>query len=112
MLENVLYEDKLVLITNESITLKNYYFPSFKPNKILLNKIQMIEVLNPTITNGKWRIHGTGNFRVWFPYDVERPKRDKIFRISIKNKWVKCGFTVENSSLVQNIFENKKLIHV
>lgn len=112
MNETILYQDKLVEITDISITLKKYYFPSFKEKKIILSDIKNIEILTPTLTNGKWRIHGSGNLKTWFPYDIERPKRDKIFLISFKNKWIKNGFTVEDSSAVQKILAEKRIISV
>lgn len=107
----ILYEDELVEITDTSILLKQYYFPSFKAKNIPFSSIAKIDILPPTITNGKWRIHGTGNFRTWFPFDRHRPKRDKIFLIYYTSKWIKSGFTVENSQAVKSILEEHGLLH-
>ena len=106
----ILYQDTLVEITDTSIVLKQYYSPSLKSKNIPFSSIEKIEVLPPTILNGKWRIHGTGNFRTWFPLDKHRPKRDKIFLIYYSSKWIRSGFTVENSQTVQEILEGKGLI--
>lgn len=105
-----LYKDKLVEITDESITLYKYYFPSLTPKVILFSKIENINVRKPTIFSGKWRIHGTGNFRTWYPFDSLRPKRDRIFFISFKDKWVQSAFTAENAAEVELILKRKKLI--
>ena len=77
---------------------------------IPFSDIEEIQVKEPSLKNGKWRIHGTGNFKTWFPLDSNRPKRNKIFFIKYKNKWMRTGFTVEDSSKVENILKVKSLI--
>ena len=100
---NDLYQDGLVAITDDSIILKKYYFPVMTPKVIVFGSIKYIEVLEPTLINGKWRIIGSGDFRTWLPWDSARPARDKIFRITYRNKWVRTGFTVEDSKTVEEI---------
>jgi hypothetical protein len=112
MTTNIIYQDKLVIITNDSILLKNYYFPSQKPKEILFDSIKNVKVKLPTLATGKWRYQGTGDFHTWFPLDTERNKRDKIFFISLKNKWIQIGFTVEDSEAVQNIFKAKGFLKI
>ena len=72
--------------------------------------IQCIAVEKPTIWNGKWRLHGTGNFKIWFPKDYSRPKRDRIFIATLKNQWVKIGFTVEDGDRVEKLLSAMNLI--
>ena len=110
MINEILYSDNLVEINSESITLKKYYFPSLSSKTIFFSDIKIIEVKKPSFFTGKWRIQGTGNFKTWYPFDASRPKRDKIFFIKYKNKWVQSGFTVENSGKVENILRGKNLI--
>lgn len=111
MKKEILYQDSLVIIDDNSITLKKYYYPSLSSKKILFSDIIKIKAFEPTILNGKWRISGTGDFRTWFPWDSARPKRDKIFKIFYKNKiWVRSGFTVENSKKVEEILHTKGLL--
>lgn len=105
----IIYTDNLVEISNDSILFRHYYFP-VGSKKINLNDIKKIEILNPTLTHGKWRIHGTGDFRTWFPLDTKRPKRDMIFIIFFHKRWWRTGFTVENSNKVRQIFMDKGLI--
>jgi hypothetical protein len=110
MMKKLLYQDNLVDIYEDSITLKKYYFPSLSPKVIPFRSIEIIEVRKPTLWLGKWRIQGTGNFKTWYPFDPSRPKRDKIFFIRYKNKWMQSGFTVENSTKVESILKDKSLI--
>ncbi len=112
MQEKNLYEDSLIIITDDSITLKNYYFPSLKEKKIPFEAIERIETRKPTIWTGKWRIHGTGNFKTWFPLDSSRYKRDMIFFIFCFKKWVVSGFTAEDSFAVEKLFKEKGLLKI
>lgn len=110
MQENILYQDSLIKIIEDSIILKNYYFPSMKEKRITFDSIERIEVKEPSIWTGKWRIHGTGNFRNWYPMDSSRYKRDMIFFIRVANKWIIPAFTAEDSVCVLNILKGKGLI--
>jgi hypothetical protein len=105
-----IYTDKLVSMSEQAITFKHYYYPSRKSKTVRLADIDRIWVKAPTLRNGKWRIFGTGSFKTWFPEDVCRPQRDRIFFAELKNKWVRIGFTVEDADRVEAIFRKKQLI--
>jgi len=106
----MIYRDKLITISEDKIIFEHYYFPTGKNKIVRLTDIECITVEKPTIWNGKWRIHGTGNLHTWFPRDYKRPKRDNIFFAKLKNQWVDIGFTVEDAEQVKKIFKEKKLI--
>jgi hypothetical protein len=75
-----------------------------------LDNIEGIVVQKPTLWNGKWRLHGTGNFKTWYPLDLSRPRRDRIFLATLKDQWVTIGFTVEDGEQVEKILRDKNLI--
>jgi hypothetical protein len=104
----VIYSDRLVRITGKYIFFKRYYFP-FGSKCIELSKIDYVEVLNSSMLNGQWRIHGSGDFRTWFPHDANRPKRDRIFVLHLHKGWRRIGFTVENSDALIDIFNNRNV---
>jgi hypothetical protein len=106
-----LYSDSLVSIDANTITFRRYFFPTGKSKIVSLSDIERIEVRAPTLWNGKWRIHGTGSFKTWYPCDMKRPCRDRIFVAILKNQWINIGFTVENADLVEGIFRKKNLIN-
>jgi hypothetical protein len=106
----MIYRDHLVSITANEITFAHYYFPTGRPKTVRLADIERIEVVKATVRHGKWRIHGTGNFKTWFPRDIGRPKRDKIFLAKLKRQWVDIGFTVEDAARVEGILREKNLI--
>ena len=110
MVEQILYSDRLVEISNNSILLRNYYVPFGNPKRIPMNTIERIDVKEPTLFTGRWRLQGSGDFRVWFPLDLARPTRDKVFIITFAKKRIRAGFTVEDSQTVLRILKDKGLI--
>ncbi len=108
-MSDILYADKLVEITENSILFRHYYFP-FGSKRINLDDVASVKTLEPTLRNGKWRIHGTGDFRTWFPMDAKRRSRDLIFVITLRKRWWRVGFTVENASIVSDFFRAKGFI--
>jgi hypothetical protein len=109
MQEETLYSDSLVAITRKDILFRRYGF--FEGNRLVpFSEIEKIVVKKPSIWNGRFRFHGTGDFKTWFPKDFKRYKRDKIFVAFIRGKWWRIGFTVENSATVLKILRENGLI--
>ena len=106
----ILYSDGLISIDEGSITFRRYYFPSYKSKTVPLSDIADIAVKPPTIFFGKWRIHGTGNFRTWYPEDRDRPKRDRIFLLRLRDRWIRIGFTAEDGERAERVLRAKNLI--
>ena len=105
-----IYADWLVSITENAITFRRYYYPTRKDKVVRLADIDHIVVRALTIWNGKWRIHGTGSFKTWYPEDRNRRRRKRIFFAVLKTQWINIGFTVENADHVEEIFRQKKLL--
>jgi hypothetical protein len=106
----MIYRDNLISMTENEIVFDHYYFPTGKKKVVQLVDIECVTVKPPTIWNGKWRIHGTGNFKTWFPLDLKRPKRDRIFFAKLKGQWIDIGFTVERADQVEKLLKEKKLL--
>jgi hypothetical protein len=109
-MDDYIYQDNLVALSNNSITLFNYYFPSGKSLSISFYDIDRIEIKKPNLLTGKYRFWGTGNFVSWYPKDYKRSTRDSIFFLYRKNKKIRIGFTVENSQQVIPILKSKKIL--
>ncbi len=110
MEESIIYKDHLIEISNDSILIKNYYFPLIGAKRVPFKNIQSVTAEEPSLLNGQFRIWGTRNFVTWFPMDFLRPQRDKIFMINLIGKTVDVGFTVKNSETVIKILQQKGLI--
>ena len=104
-----LYSDGLIAIFPDRIIFRNYYFIGIS-KKVPVSEIEKIASHEPTLSNGKWRLWGSGGFNHWFPMDLLRPLRERIFFAKLKNKSFVIGFTVSNSRLVESIFRDMKLI--
>ena len=101
------YEDQLVCLTKNDLTLKNYYFPLGTPKRILADEIVSIEKTAPTFLNGKWRLWGSSNFLGWFPLDWKRPHRDCLYRLRQSGRNFTICFTVENSAAFDSALPSK-----
>ncbi len=104
------YSDKLVTISDTAISFSNYYFPIGGRKVVRFGEIEGIRVEKPTMWTGKWRLQGTGDFRTWFPMDGKRPERDRIFIVSLKDRWSRIGFTAENGARVEELLRSKGFI--
>jgi len=98
-----LHADKLIIVTQDAITFRWYYFWGSKT--VPIADIESIQVLEPTVLNGKWRIWGTSGPGGWLPLDWSRPSRDRIFLLHYKNKKFQIGFTAENGAFAENTFK-------
>ena len=103
------YKDSLIAINDSSVTFFNYGILGGS-RTLNMSDIERIDVLKPDIWTGRYRYHGSGDFRTWFPADYARSKRDAIFIARLKNKRLRIGFTVKNSQEVINILKDKGLI--
>lgn len=105
----VLYSDSLVEISPETILFRRYYFP-FGAKRLKLSDIDRVVVQKPTFATGKYRLQGSAGLRTWFPMDLQRPKRHRIFVILLRNKRRRIGFTVEDEATVEQILRERQLL--
>jgi hypothetical protein len=104
-----LYSDALITIRGNSIVFHDYYFVGVS-KAVLFNEIDAVTEYEPDIYNGKWPVWGSGSPGVWFPLDWERPKRDRIFVVRLKNKDSQIGFTVQDPAKVDEILRGAGLV--
>ncbi|MFZ4620535.1 MAG: hypothetical protein ACOYNS_08245 [Bacteroidota bacterium] len=109
MTDSPLYKDPLVEISQNSIRFNLYYFPMGSAKTVKFSDVESITVERATISNGKWRIWGTGSLFTWFPCDVGRPGRDRIFFLKIRNKKVTIGWTVNDPDTVIKVLQQQGL---
>lgn len=104
----MVYSDSLIQITSDSLIIKDYYFPLVN-KQIPFAQIEVVHVLRPQLFNGKYRLWGMALGQVWLAMDFARFNRDAIFVVTIKGKWLKAGFTVENSEAVVGDLQANKI---
>jgi hypothetical protein len=97
-----IYKDKLVEIAEHGLTFRRYYFP-FGDRYVPFDEFDKIEVTDPSLSDGSWRLWGTSDFQTWFPLDTRRPARDRIFVGLLRGKSRRIGFTVEHGAEVEKL---------
>ncbi len=105
----VLYADRLLEITDDSILFRDYCFLAGS-KRVPFADIRYIRTWRLTPLRGAWRISGTGDFLTWFPVDWGRPWRDTGFLLVRKGKIFRIGFTAEDAAAVGEILRRKGLL--
>jgi hypothetical protein len=106
---STIYRDALIEITDQEIVFRRYYFPFGGDKHVPLSRIEWVEARPPSIYFGSWRIWGGGP-RTWFPLDGARPNRDTIFVASLRGRYCRIGFTVEDSKKVIEVLNERGLL--
>jgi len=71
-----LYDDKYIQIFEDKLKFKAWCLPWGK-KEVKIEHIKKISEKKMGIFSGKHRISGTSNFRDWFHFDSQRPKKEK-----------------------------------
>jgi hypothetical protein len=106
---DVLYSDHLVEISAETILFRRYYFP-FGAKRLRFSDIERVVVQEPSFATGKYRLQGSAGLHTWFPMDLYRPRRSKIFCMILRGKKHRIGFTVEDEAAVEHILRERNLL--
>jgi len=107
---STIYRDNFIEVTDEEIVFHRYYFPFGGDRRVPWSQIANIQARPPSFLGGSWRLWGTGDFRTWFPEDLKRPSRDRIFIATLHDSHRRIGFTVEDSQTVTNILRERGLL--
>jgi hypothetical protein len=107
---STLYQDRLIKMTDDAMVFHGYYFPSGGDKRVPWNQIERIQVKPPSLFGGSWRLWGTGDLRTWYPQDYQRPSRDRIFRVILRDRFRQIGFTVEDSAKVMSLLRDRGVL--
>ncbi|MFQ5440451.1 MAG: hypothetical protein ACE5DL_03210 [Nitrosopumilaceae archaeon] len=106
-----LYNDRFIQIFEDKIKFKSWVLPWGK-KEVKIEHIKKISERKMGTFSGKNRISGTGNFRDWFHFDIDRPKKEKAivldtdFRI-YKKLWLTPERHSEALRTLKKIFHEK-----
>jgi hypothetical protein len=87
------YDDGLVQLDREAITLRRYHFPSGTSKVIPLRSIRGYKVTPLGLVVNRFRIWGTSDLFRWLPLDVRRPMRSKLITLDVPGTWPSPAFT-------------------
>jgi hypothetical protein len=96
---DALYEDAGLLLDEDGITVRRYYFPWAGSKRIAYSKIQCIKARPMKWFSGKGRIWGSADPRYWFPLDVRRRSKSTKLVLHL-GRGVRPCITPENPERV------------
>ena len=102
----VLYDDKNLQIFEDKIKFKAWCLPWGK-KEVKIDHIKKISERKMGVFSGKNRISGTGNFRDWFHFDADRPKKEKAIVLETDFKiYKRLWLTPERYSEAFKVLKN------
>jgi hypothetical protein len=106
---DILYSDSLVEISAETILFRRYYFP-LGAKRLRLADVERVIVQEPSFSTGKYRLQGSAGLHTWSPWDLQRPRRNKIFLMILRNQKRRIGFTVESEVALEQCLRERALL--
>jgi hypothetical protein len=102
----ILYDDGLVMLDGEGITLRRYYFPFGTSKQIPYRQIRRVVVRPMGWLTGKGRGWGTAHPGYWFPLDMQRARKDTLIVLDIGG-YVKPAFSPEEPDRVLDLLRDR-----
>jgi hypothetical protein len=91
------YDDGLVQLDREAITLRRYHFPSGTSKVIALNNIRGYKAEALGLLLHRFRIWGSSDLRRWLPLDMGRPFRSTLITLDVRGTRPSPAFTPANA---------------
>jgi hypothetical protein len=82
------YDDGLIRLDEQGITLRRYYFPWAGAKKVAYGRIKAVRSRPVGLTTGAWRIWGSGDLRHWLPLDTHRRHRTRAIALDV-GRWIR-----------------------
>ena len=91
------YDDGLVQLDREAITLRRYHFPSGTSKIIALNSIRGYKAEALGLLLHRFRLWGSSDLRRWLPLDMGRPFRSTLITLDVRGARPSPAFTPANA---------------
>jgi hypothetical protein len=86
------YDDGLIQLDREAITLRRYHFPSGTSKVIPLRDIRGYTASSLNMLH-RFRLWGSSDLRRWLPLDVGRPRRSTLVTLEVAGSYWRPAFT-------------------
>jgi hypothetical protein len=86
------YDDGLVQLDRQAITLRRYHFPSGTSKVIPLRDIRGYTATSLNLLH-RFRVWGSSDLRRWLPLDVSRPFRSTLVTLDVAGTRWRPAFT-------------------
>lgn len=87
------YDDGLVQLDREAITLRRYHFPSGTSKIIALGTIRGYKAEPLGLLLHRFRIWGSSDLRRWLPLDLRRPLKSTLITLDVPGIQPSPAFT-------------------
>jgi hypothetical protein len=87
------YDDGLIQLDREAITLRRYHFPSGTSKIIALTNIRGYKAEPLGLLMHRFRIWGSSDLRRWLPLDIRRPLRSTLITLDVPGSRPSPAFT-------------------
>ncbi|MGV9801994.1 hypothetical protein ACWDTP_28510 [Mycobacterium sp. NPDC003449] len=87
------YDDGLVQLDREAITLRRYHFPSGTAKVIPLASIRDYHATPLGLWMQRFRLWGSTDLRRWLPLDMHRPFRSTLITLDVPGTYPRPAFT-------------------
>lgn len=87
------YDDGLIQLDREAITLRRYHFPSGTAKVIPLRTVRGYRVRPLGAWLHRFRIWGSSDLRSWLPLDVRRPFRSTLVTFDVAGTYPRPACT-------------------
>jgi hypothetical protein len=89
------YDDGLVQLDREAITLRRYHFPSGTSKVIPLRSVRGFRTTALGVFTDRFRIWGSSDLRHWLPLDMRRPFKGTLVTLDVAGTKLAPAFTPE-----------------
>ncbi|SEH57381.1 hypothetical protein SAMN04489835_1599 [Mycolicibacterium rutilum] len=80
------YDDGMIQLDREAITLRRYHFPSGTSKVIPLRSIRGYTA-TPLNWMHRYRLWGSSDLRRWLPLDIRRPLKSTLITLDVDGRW-------------------------
>lgn len=87
------YDDGLVQLDREAITLRRYHFPSGTSKIVALSTIRGYNAEPLGLLTHRFRLWGSSDLRHWLPLDIKRPLRSTLIKLDVPGTRITPAFT-------------------
>ncbi len=85
------YDDGLIQLDQEAITLRRYHFPSGTSKIIPLRSIRGYKAEPLGMLTQRFRIWGSSDLRRWLPLDIWRPIKSTLVTLDVAGAQTEAG---------------------
>lgn len=106
MVSNVLYDDGRLLLDEEGVTLRRYYFPLGTSKRIRYDQIQRVRAQSMGWLTGRGRGWGSAHPGYWLPLDLDRPRKSTLIVLELGGH-VKPSFSPDDPERVLQLLRQR-----